>query len=207
MTGLADPGATLGALVLAGGRSRRFGGTDKTRLRLDGVPLVERAVSAVRDVGIASCVVVGPPVPVLEVPVVQEQPAHGGPVAAVAAGLTALRAGATTGTAATIDGDVLVIACDLHRPELAVALLAAVVLGPEDGVHLLDPAGHPQWLAARYRLTALDAALARLGDPTGRAMHALASGLSLRSLPAPAAATADLDTWEDLRRARGEEPR
>jgi hypothetical protein len=78
----------------------------------------------------------------------------------------------------------------------------------EAGAHLVDETGRPQWLAGIYRRSALDAALAELGDPAGRSARRLLSGLALRPVEAPASATADIDTWEDLgiarrRRARG----
>lgn len=187
--------ADLDAVVLAGGRGSRLGGADKAALLLDGVPLVDRAVAAVRGVG--SCVVVGPPGVTAGVTVVREDPPFAGPVAGIAAGLTALGEGAEA---------VVVLACDLADPTAAVAaLLAAWPPGADaDGVCLVHE-GRAQWLTAIYRRAALRAALDRLGDPAGRSVRDLVAGLLLVEVTAGTAA-ADIDTWEDLRRA-GEQER
>jgi molybdopterin-guanine dinucleotide biosynthesis protein A len=193
VTGLAE----LDAVVLAGGRGSRLGGVDKAALTVDGVTLVDRAVAAAR--GVRSCVVVGPVAVTAAVSVVQEEPAFSGPVAGLAAGLAALGRDASDA--------VLVLACDLADAQTAVAeLLGAWSADPDvDGVCLADADGRQQWLAGLYRRTALDAALARLGEPTGRSVRDLVRGLALRTVAAQAAA-ADVDTWEDLERARREEP-
>lgn len=195
VTGPAEP---LDAVVLAGGRSSRLG-RDKAALLLDGERLVDRAVAAARLAGARRCVVVGPAALRPAVPVVQEDPPHGGPVAGLAAGLAALdeREGASA------EG-VLVLACDLARPEAATArLLTAWRDLPEtaDGVVLQDPAGRAQWLAGAYRRGALRAALAAVGGVRGCSMRRLTAGLVLHRAAAPEEAAADIDTWEDLSRA------
>src|SRR5262245_63715885 len=79
------PTSRYDAIVVAGGRSSRLG-TDKTRLAVEGVPLLDRVLAAVADA--SQVVVVGEPRPV-ERPVAwaREEPAGGGPAAGVVAGL------------------------------------------------------------------------------------------------------------------------
>ena len=80
-------GAPPAAIVLAGGRASRFGGGDKPGAVVGGVPMVARVLDAV-----GSCsprILVGPvrdgvPGGVRQV---REEPAGGGPVAALAAAL------------------------------------------------------------------------------------------------------------------------
>lgn len=191
-TGRAD----LDAVVLAGGRGSRMGGTDKAALTVDGVTLLDRALDAVR--GVRGCVVVGPPGVTARVPVVREEPAFAGPVAGLAAGLAALDEGADA---------VVVLACDLADPEAAMAALLDAWPPPDelDGV-CLSAEHRPQWLAAIYRRRPLEAALARLGDPVDRSVRDLMAGLDLVEIAARGAA-ADVDTWEDLARARDQESR
>ncbi|MCW2699809.1 MAG: molybdopterin-guanine dinucleotide biosynthesis protein [Blastococcus sp.] len=76
------------AVVLAGGGSTRLGGADKTRLLLDGVPLLDRVLAALTG----PVVVVGPTRPTCRaVAFMREEPAGGGPLAALAAGLAGVR--------------------------------------------------------------------------------------------------------------------
>ena len=85
---------TLAAIVLAGGESRRFG-ADKLSADLDGQTLLERVVSALPPEAVVY--VVGPTRP-LGRPVtwLREEPAGGGPAAAMVCGLkAALDASAT----------------------------------------------------------------------------------------------------------------
>lgn len=192
MTGPAD------AIVLAGGRSSRLGGRDKAGLELGGRRLVDRAVAAARSAGVQRCVVAGPPSLVVDAWLVREEPPFGGPVAGIAAALQALGD-------ASPDDAVLVLACDLAEPANAVAALLAAVRRPADGVdglHLVDEAGRAQWLAGIYRRGALEAALARLGAPTGRSVRDLMSPLVLRPVPTDGCNVTDIDTWEDWRTAR-----
>src|SRR5690606_27635971 len=105
-------GMIVDSLILAGGRSSRLGHSDKRKLVIDGETLLARAVDAVRQVAARHIVIVGDE-GVDDVPTVREQPAFGGPVAAIAAGLRALPDDADA---------VLVIACDM--PGIARALPA-----------------------------------------------------------------------------------
>ncbi|WP_241681180.1 molybdenum cofactor guanylyltransferase [Pseudactinotalea terrae] len=184
------PADALAAVVLAGGRSTRLGGQDKAALLLDGARLVDRVVAAAQAAGAREVVVVGPASLVPGVPVVQEEPPFGGPVAGVAAGLAALGGGSTA---------VLVLACDLADPSAAVGALTAAWDGgaEEAGVHLLDEDGRPQWLTGIYRLDSLESALTALGDPAGQSARRLLSALPVRGVEGPASAAADIDTWED----------
>lgn len=189
MTGSAD------AIVLAGGRSSRLDGEDKARLEIGGRRLVDRAVEAVRVAGVRRCVVVGPATLDVGVPTIQEVPAFGGPVAGIAAGLTAL-------DEPDPDALVLLLACDLADPGAAIAALQRAGDPTTDGIHLADAERRPQWLAGLYRRAALEGALARLGDPHGRSVRDLLAGLDLRSITVETRNVADIDTWEDLSDAR-----
>lgn len=191
-------GVTVGAIVLAGGRARRLGGADKAQVVVDGRPLVEHVLASV-----ASCtpvVVVGPPTLARPgVRVVRESPPFVGPAAAAHAALPLLG-----------DADeTWLLACDLPRASALVQRLGEVPI-PEgaDGVVAVDVSGRMQWLAGRYRVSALQAAAARLENPGGASMRALLGDLRLHRVDAGGAAL-DLDTWEaieDYRRHRAEEP-
>src|SRR5436190_16078048 len=80
------------AIVLAGGGGRRLGGTAKPERPVGGVPMLTRVLGAVADA--SPLVVVGQPrlAPLLPLGarLTMEEPAGGGPVAALAAGLTQL---------------------------------------------------------------------------------------------------------------------
>lgn len=189
------------AIILAGGRASRLGGAAKPLLDIDGRTLLDRAVAAVA--GCEPIVVVGPPSP-LHVDVVwaRETPSFGGPVAGIAAGL------------ALIDtAEVYLLAADLPNAEAAVAVLRQhPPLSPDDenasenenhdGLCLTDAAGRMQWLLGRYRTAPLRTAVAALPDSgRGASMRALLADLALTARAAGDLAM-DVDTWDDLERAR-----
>ena len=188
----ADMSGATAAIVLAGGRASRLDGAAKPLLDVGGRTLLDRAVAAVA--GCDPIIVVGPPASVQgEVVWTRETPEFGGPVAGVAAGL-----------ARTESADVFVLAADLPNAEEAVALLRRhpPLAGGEDGICLTDDSGRMQWLIGLYRTDALRRAVATLPDG-GRdaSIRSLLAGLTIRALPAGALA-ADVDTWDDLERAR-----
>lgn len=193
--------ADTGAILLAGGRGLRMGGVAKPLLEVGGRSLVQRAVDAV-----AGCHPITIVADVLDpgirgVEWTREEPPFGGPAAGVAAALT----GWPTTRSPTWT---FVLASDLVQPDAVVATLAAVrqQLDPaSDGAHLVDADGHAQWLAGLYRTSALRDAVAGLPDGApGQSMRALLPGLALTPVPAPAPTTRDIDTWEDLDRARAD---
>lgn len=191
MTAPALPHATGGvaAIILAGGRASRLGGADKPQLVVDGETLLDHALRAVSWCD--PLIVVGPPASVrAEVVWTRETPAFGGPVAAIAAGL------------AHVDREeVCVLAADTPRAVEAVALLRAHPMGDADGTCLADADG-VQWLIGRYRTATLRRAVEALPDG-GRdaSIRSLVSGLRLDLVNAGDLA-ADVDTWDDLERAR-----
>lgn len=187
----------LDAVILMGGRAERLGGVSKGDLRVGGRTLLERVVDAAgaaRDrvvVGETGASVLPP-----GVRVVREEPPFGGPAAAVAAGVGALRADADA---------VLLLAGD--QPFVAEAvgpLLAALAGDPHDprvdGARAVDAEGRPQHLTCVVRRAALEraiAALAEAGALDGVSMRRLLEPLRMLEVRVPSTATMDVDTWAD----------
>ncbi|GAA3912313.1 molybdenum cofactor guanylyltransferase [Microbacterium invictum] len=194
------------AILLAGGRATRLGGRDKPQLEVGGRSLLQHALAAVD--GCAPVVIVSDPVAgVTGVRWVREQPRFGGPAAAVVAGVGALGESGNVDAAALPEWTVL-LACDLPRAGDAIArVLRDLPLLPADtdGVCLADPTSRPQWLTGAYRTAALRRAAAALPDAgAGASMRDLLADLAIAVVTAPADETADVDTWEDLYRARAQ---
>jgi molybdopterin-guanine dinucleotide biosynthesis protein A len=180
------------AIVLAGGRARRLGGAAKPQLTVGGRTLLDAVVAAVAGAG--RVVVVGPDQPVAA-PVVwrREEPAGGGPVAAIAAGLPAT------------DADVVVVlAADL--PAIAPAVPRLLAALPERGAAVLaDGTGRLNYLAAAWRRSDLAGALATVG-PAGASVRSLLAAVPVTAVPDGGGWGRDCDTWEDLVRARADAP-
>ncbi|MDR6972131.1 NTP transferase domain-containing protein [Leifsonia shinshuensis] len=184
----------VAAIVVAGGRSSRFG-SDKLQHVLDGNTLLQRTMDAVRDIPHV-VVVTAADLPDADAVTVSEFPRWGGPCAAVAAGVDALTS--SVGRPLT-DGDLLLLPADLADPWSAAEALRAIGLGV-----LTDQDGRPQWLLARASLAALHARIDELradGGLPGRPASALFDR-DTRRHAAAAHACADIDTRADLPTAR-----
>lgn len=191
------------AVVLAGGQGRRLGGLSKAEVPVAGVAMIDRVLLA--TTGARHVVIVGPPELARPgIPTTLEQPASGGPVAGIAAGLAALAStpgGDDASTPASEgDGPVLVLACDVPRVAgVETALFGALAAAPEaDGAHLVDAEGHSQ-LVAVYRRDALAGALAGLGGGHGISVRRLNARLSMVAVADPDGHGQDADTWDDVR--------
>jgi molybdopterin-guanine dinucleotide biosynthesis protein A len=184
------------AIVVAGGRSRRFG-SEKLRHSIGGSSLLERtlrAASVCRPVVVVTAsdlvdeVVAERALPEsVDVITVSEYPRWGGPCAALAAGLDTLEGR---------DEDVIVLPADLSDPDDAVTALLDI----REGV-LTDDDGWPQWLVARAPLPVLQDRVARLRSRSGGLddlpASAVMSIVATRAI-APERAVRDIDTPADL---------
>lgn len=191
------PGPPYAAVVLAGGAARRLGGRAKPELRLGGRRLLDLVLAAIPDAD--PRIVVGPP---MEVPpgvrLIREEPAGGGPVAGLAAGLAAL--------ASDIEL-VAVLAADLPfltRPVVA-GLLSRVADGADVAV-LIDDTGREQLLIGVWRISTLRAAVADLPSVQGASLRTLIERLDVVRVPCNVPAGKpppwwDCDSAEDLRQA------
>ncbi|EYT80070.1 molybdopterin-guanine dinucleotide biosynthesis protein, partial [Streptomyces sp. Tu 6176] len=126
----------------------------------------------------------------------REEPPGGGPLAALAAGLSR--------TTADL---VVVLSADLPflRPDTVRRLLAALRAGRADGALLTDADGRDQPLVAAYRASALRRGLAGLtrehGALDGLPLRRLTAVLDLTRVPDDVASF-DCDTWDDIATAR-----
>lgn len=162
-------------LVLAGGRSERMGGVDKTALEVGGVTILDRVKRALATT-CGRTIVVGPEV-------------SGGPAAAVAALADQM-----------IDADVIVVvAGDLAL--LQADDVEALVRGLGDGeaASAMDDRGLPNPLVAAHRAAALRRTIAEIGEGD-RADRLLPP--DTRVLQLGADATFSVNTPEDLDEAR-----
>lgn len=185
------PAPDLAAVLLSGGRGTRLGGVAKATLEVGGRTLLDRGLDALRDA--APVVVVGDPVPTTRpVRFCREQPAYGGPAAALLAGLDALvRPGRPA------PAFVAVLAVDMPRVDTAtIARLRAGADGC-DGARLIDDTGRGH-LALVLATAALLAVRPPPGAEHGMALHRLLAPLDLAGVPAVGGEHLDVDTWADL---------
>jgi molybdopterin-guanine dinucleotide biosynthesis protein A len=193
----------LGAVVvLAGGGSTRLG-QDKTRADVGGVAVLDRLLVGLGEVmaGVP-VVVVGPERPTVR-PVLwcREEPPGGGPVAGLAAGLA--QPVGDPPTPVPDDGLLAVLAGDLPFAAPALTLLlAAVAAAPPgtDGALGVDSGGDDQLLVGVHRAGALRRAVA--AQSAAGAVRAVVRRLSVVRAPLPWPLTLDVDTADDLERAR-----
>jgi molybdopterin-guanine dinucleotide biosynthesis protein A len=170
----------MDAVVLAGGSARRLGGVDKALLRIGGRALIDRVLDALSHARIV--VVVGPRRTLdREVRWAREEPPGGGPVAALAAGLALVEAGA-----------VAVAAVD--HPFLTAGLYESLVTAARghDGAIAQDASGRDQYLVGVFETERLRAALAGR-----RALKDVAAQLDLARV-VDMRASFDIDTEADL---------
>ena len=187
------PHSDLTALVLAGGKSTRFG-ADKARHALDGRAMLERVVEAVAPVAEAVLIGVGQAGVDYGVPAarqVVDRVGDAGPLAGLHAGL----AEAETPW-------LLVVACDMPfiTPEVLQALLTA--RGPEvEAVVAQTPDGRSHPLCACYHQNTLSTVEAHLAAGA-LAMHALLDRLkNVRFVDLPARPLRNVNRPSDLDRS------
>lgn len=185
------------AIVLAGGRASRLGGTPKPALLLAGTRLLDHALAGVADA--AAVAVVGPEDlagTVGAAMLTREDPPFGGPAAGIDAGLRALE---------RPDAPALVVllAVDVPGARGAVPRLLAAVGDDVDGA-CLERDGHPQWLVAAVRRAALADALTSLREQAGtvhdQPVRRLLGSLRVARVQDDDGASDDVDTWDDLAR-------
>ena len=190
------------ALILAGGRSSRLGGTPKQDLVFEGTTLLDSALAAAS--GARRTVVVGPTPATLPPGVMacREQPEFAGPAAAIATGLQVLdREGGSSEYT-------LVLACDMPLVSGAVLELKAELSRtrghqPDGIVACTDDTGgrsRMQPLAAFYRTAVLQKSageLAARNELINGSVRALLASLDLQLVLVPRVSTADVDTWDD----------
>ncbi|WP_151083784.1 molybdenum cofactor guanylyltransferase [Nocardioides cynanchi] len=177
------------AVVLAGGSAVRLDGADKASLEHDGRSLLEHALTAVA--GAEEVVVVGDLVPTSRpVTFTRESPAGGGPLSALCAGVAAL---------ARRPELVVVLAVDMPHVTAATVDRLLVAARGADGAWLVDAAGRRQ-LAGAVPL----ARVLELPEPHGRPMRTLSASGAAVDVPATGDEAADVDTWTDVARLRGD---
>ena len=170
MGSLKGSGQAFDAIVLAGGRATRFGGIDKTAVKVDGVRILERVVAAVDTASQVS--VVGPEV-------------SGGPVAAIASALPRL-------------GSPVVVTLAGDQPWIAPAVpLLVDALGDAD-VAVLVADGRHHYLAAAWRTSSLAAAIDELDSPVDAPVRALFTGRTVVEVADMGGWSRDVDSPDDL---------
>jgi molybdopterin-guanine dinucleotide biosynthesis protein A len=189
-------GCTL--VVLTGGSSRRLG-RDKATTHVGGRRLIDRLLAGVPAE--LPVVIAGPILGDVagRVVFVREDPRGSGPLAAIGAGLAAVRTPLVGVIAADMPFALPILAEALTRLADAGSVGAG---GGVDAIVPVDPTGRRQLLCAAYRTEALRAVLAALGPLVDLPVRALQPGLAVMEWPVSAAALADVDTREQLGAAR-----
>lgn len=182
------------AVVLAGGSARRLGGLDKVMEPVGGHPMLEWALRACAAARMT--VVVGGKRDIgRSITWTMEDPPGGGPLAATAAGLRSLPHYPLV--------PVVVLAGDLPYVSSSTVDRLLEALDGWDAAILSDAGGRWQPLAGAYARPALDAAVLRLGQTTGRPVRLLLNHLRVVTV-VDARAAKDCDTPEQLKAARAD---
>lgn len=166
---------SVSVVVLAGGRSARFG-RDKLAEPIDGRPLLQHAIETVRPLAAEVLVVVAPgasPNVPGWIRLVHDTTPFEGPLAGLLAGLRAAR-----------EAIALVVAGDMPEPVPAVLERLNAALDDDDvDVAVLEQAGRPRPLPMAVRCSPAEAAAERLLDAGVRRLRAILETPRLTVLP------------------------
>ncbi|GAA4515033.1 molybdenum cofactor guanylyltransferase [Brevibacterium yomogidense] len=196
--------STVRALVLTGGRSRRFGGVHKPSIPVGGTPVLTRVHAALAAVPVDGVWISGPLDGLAEglrggVRQVFERPRYSGPLAGIAA--------AVADMPEDPQAVVLVLAGDVPYTDATdLALLARTCASTGNAVSCADDEGRLQNLCAAWPDPLLRARLAAIGDPADTAVRRLWEGVEPALVPVSVRSVEDFDTVEDYRRITGEAP-
>lgn len=180
------------AIVLTGGTGARLGGADKAALDLGGRPLLDHVIDGLPPR--TPIVVAGPFRPTdRAVTFSREDPPGGGPAAGIAAAVPHI--------STPLVG---VLAVDVPSgPSFMTHALASLASDSSiDVVIPVDSEGRGQLLCTAWRTDSLRAAVEAVTDWQGRPVRDLLTGRQVLELPMDDAALDDIDTPEDLERAR-----
>ena len=197
-----DGRTAVSGIVLAGGRSSRFG-SDKLQAEIDGRTLLELAVAAVAAVSTEVIVVCSPDddrqLPSATVPVrrASDAEAFGGPLVGLLAGLEAVAGPVVV----VVGGDMPDV-----RPAVLATLITTLTAGDDVAAVALASRGRLLPLPAVVRTGAATDVVRRLVEAGERRLRALFDDLPTRLLEEsewrpldPGAATLrDIDTRDDL---------
>ena len=179
---------SVAAVVLAGGRSERFGSDDKLRATIDGSTLLERAVAAVAHVADDVVVVLAPDAPTFEVPPPAREahdPTEGeGPLAGMHAGLLAV---GSSDLALVVGGDMPHLRPDVLR------LMLDAIADPTVELVALDDGEGPRPLPLVVRTSSATDAVHDLLRAGGRRLRDLFGALRTRVIDEAAWTALDPD--------------
>lgn len=180
------------AIVLTGGRSRRFG-SDKSQAMISDHSLLDAILLSLPAELPVILVGAEPPSSMRALRITREEPINGGPVAGIAAGLV------------LVETDFVgVIATDMPFAAPLLSQLVHQLPNEADLVLPIDAQGFRQPLCAVYRVQPLRQALLQLGDPHGESMRNLLALLNVHEVSMGVDAQKeliDIDTPADLQRA------
>jgi len=164
----------VSAVVLAGGRSSRFG-RDKLAEPIAGEPVLSRTIARLHGVATDIVVVTGPDSPLVlpvGIRVVRDRVAYGGPLVAVVTGLAAAR-----------HASVVVVGGDMPwlRSDVLTLMLEALVPAHEAAALQFD--GRRQQLPLALRRVAALHAARRLTDSGERRLGSLLDALDIIGIP------------------------
>ena len=183
---------SLTALLVSGGKATRLGGLTKTALTVDGVPLIKRALTAVRGVSPhCPAVVVGDTEGLDDlghVTHLREDPPFSGPAAAI-----------NTGVAHVTTDLVAVLAADLPRIDAHTIRALVDAVGESDCAVAVDPSGRVQYLTAVWRTRAL-AEVVSTAEVAHRPARTLYDRCEWVPVHLEQTTTADIDTFADAQR-------
>ena len=169
-------------MILTGGTSKRFG-SDKSQTLINGKTLLEIAIDGREDV-----IVVGPKTSI-PATYIREKPESGGPVAAIAAGLSLV----DTKLVAIVAGDMPFATRLIEKLESSLINDAALAV---------DADGIAQPLTGVYRSSALREAIASFPNVANNSMKSLIEKLRVDLVPqVDTELLLDIDTQDELIRA------
>jgi len=188
---------SLTALLVSGGKATRLGSITKTALTVGGVPLIKRALTAVRDVSPhCPAVVVGDTEGLDDlghVTHLRENPPFSGPAAAIAAGVEHV----TTEFVAVLAADLPLI--DAHTVRALIDAVGESDCAVPDCAVAVDPAGRAQYLTAVWRTRAL-AEVTSAAEVAHQPARTLYDRCEWVPVHLEQATTADIDTFADAQR-------